>query len=88
MELELEKIFFTGEPLKGNQRLKSERPSITEKIVAETLIIQSWKISNINPLILYAQTGEYELDINHALKLNRIQGCYVIKGGKNNIPII
>jgi len=41
MQLELEKFFYTGESLKGNQRLKSERPSITEKIVAETLIIKN-----------------------------------------------
>ena len=36
---------------------------------------------------LYGQLGDYELDLSHTLSLNRIQGCYVMPGGENNIPI-
>ena len=88
VKLEFEKDFFyIGEPIKGNLLLISERPSIIEKIVAEIRIVQSWKINNDNPLILYGQVGDYELDLNHAPTLNKIQECYVMPGGENNIPM-
>ena len=80
-------FFYIGEPIKGNLLLKSERPSIIEKIVAEIRVAQSWKINSDNPLVLYGQIGDYELDLSQAPSLNSIQGCYVMPGGENNIPI-
>ena len=78
--------FYNGEPIKGNLILKTQKPSIIEKIKVVIKFVQGWKI-NGEPLCLYKGiVANCEIDLSKISNINKVQGCYIIPAGENIIP--
>ena len=79
-------FFYVGEPIKGNLILKTQKPSIIEKIVVEIKVIQQWKLSDVYNNNFNNTIANCELDLNKVSQLSNVQGCYIMPGGENIIP--
>ena len=78
--------FYIGDFIKGTLLLESQRPSIIEKIVFEILAVENWSIEGNPPASWSEIICSFNLDLNNGKTLQKIQGCYMMPGGKNKIP--
>ena len=78
--------FYIGDSITGTMVFISKRPSILEKVLVEIIFEEEWKISDNPPKKNKRKICEFPLDLNNGKSLMEIQGCYMMPGGKNEIP--
>ena len=78
--------FYIGDFIKGTLLLESQRPSIIEKIIFEILAVENWTLEGTSPSTWSETICSFNLDLNNGKSLQKIQGCYMMPGGKNKIP--
>jgi len=78
--------FYIGDFIKGTLLLESQRPSIIEKIIFEILAVENWTVEGTPPSTWSETICSFNLDLNNGKSLQKIQGCYMMPGGKNKIP--
>ena len=78
--------FYIGDFIKGTLLLESQRPSIIEKIIFEILAVENWTLEGTPPSTWSETICSFNLDLNNGKSLQKIQGCYMMPGGKNKIP--
>ena len=78
--------FYIGDFIKGTLLLESQRPSIIEKIIFEIVAVENWTLEGTSPSTWSETICSFDLDLNNGKSLQKIQGCYMMPGGKNKIP--
>ena len=78
--------FYIGDFIKGTLLLESQRPSIIEKIIFEIIAVENWTLEGTSPSTWSETICSFNLDLNNGKSLQKIQGCYMMPGGKNKIP--